>query len=100
MVENTSTNMKKVEESLEKFRELRRNLDPNATPDQQQFLDEMISSGEKALRTLNHDSRIEETTSPFSLSFRRVKKTLLLFAVVMIVMFVFYAVTGAGQHGI
>lgn len=100
MAINTSTDMKKVEESLEKFRELRRNLGPNAKPDQQQFLDEMISNGEKALRALNHDSRIEEPASPLSLSFRRVKNTLLLFAVVMLVMFVFYAVTGVGQRGI
>lgn len=100
MAKNTSMEMKKIEESLEKFRELRRNLGPNAKPDQQHFLDEIISSGEKALRTLNHDSRVEEPASPFSLSFRRVKKTLLLFAVVTIIMFVIYAVTGAGQRGI
>jgi hypothetical protein len=36
-----------VEQSLEKFKELRRDLGPDATVDQKRYLDEMIFLGER-----------------------------------------------------
>ena len=80
-----------VEQSLEKFKELRRNLGPDATGDQKRYLDEMISLGERALRVAAPHPRM---VSPLSLSWRRVGKLLLLIAILLIFTVALYAVLG------
>ena len=86
---------KGIEESLEQFKELRRNLGADAAVDQKRYLDEMIRMGEKALEVaVPHNRMARERMSPFSLSWRRVGKRLLLIAVVFIVTFALYAVLG------
>lgn len=86
---------KNIEQSLEKFKELRRNLGPNASVDQKRYLDETILMGEKVMDVaVQHNRMVHERVSPFSLSWRRVGKRLLLGAVVTIVMFAVYAFLG------
>ncbi|MBT9511565.1 MAG: hypothetical protein IV104_04375 [Acidovorax sp.] len=83
---------KSIEQSLEKFKELRRNLGPDASVDHKRYLDEMISMGEKALDVaVPHSRMVHERVSPFSLSWRRIGKRLLLVAVVFVVTFTVYA---------
>lgn len=88
---------KNIEQSLEKFKELRRNLGPNASVDQKRYLDETILMGEKVMDVaVQHNRMVHErvSPSPFSLSWRRVGKRLLLGAIVTIVMFAVYAFLG------
>lgn len=86
---------KSIEQSLEKFKAVRRNLGQDANIDQIRYLDEMISLGEKALDVAVPRNRIAyQRVSPFSLSWRRVGKRLLLVTVVFIVTFSVYAFLG------
>ena len=62
-----------IERSLEKFKELRKTLGPDASVDQKRYLEEMISMGERALdSTVFRNRTTIEQTSPFSLSWQRV----------------------------
>ena len=84
-----------IEQSLKKFKELRRNLGPDASVDQKRYLDEMILMGEKALGgVVQHSRKTHQHVSPFSLSWWRVGRRLLLIAVVSIVTFGAYAFLG------
>ena len=84
-----------IEQSLKKFKELRRNLGPDASVDQKRYLDEMILMGEKALGgVVQHGRKTHQHVSPFSLSWRRIGWRLLLIAVVSIVTFGAYAFLG------
>lgn len=86
---------KSIEQSLEKFKAIRRNLGQDANIDQIRYLDEMISMGEKALDVAVPPNRIaHQPVPPFSLSWRRVGKRLLLVTVVFIVTFAVYAFLG------
>ena len=84
-----------VEQSLEKFKELRRDLGPDATVDQKRYLDEMIFLGERAVGVATQHHRMaQKPVSPFSLSWWRVGKRLLLIAVLFIFTVALYVVLG------
>jgi len=86
---------KSIEQSLEKFKELRRNLGPDASVDQKRYFDEMIAMGERARNlAVPNNGVASEWVSPFALSWRRVGRRLLLIAVVFIVTLSAYAVLG------
>lgn len=92
MIDEQRTN---IERSLEKFKELKKALGPDASVDQKRYLDEMISMGERALDgTVQHKWTAIKPTSPFSLSWQRVKRYLLLMTVVFILTFIAYAFWG------
>ena len=84
-----------IERSLEKFKELRKTLGPDASVDQKRYLEEMISMGERALdSTVFRNRTTIEQTSPFSLSWQRVGKSLLVMLVVAILTLAAYAFWG------
>jgi hypothetical protein len=84
-----------IEQSLKKFKELRRNLGPDASVDQKRYLDEMILMGEKALGSVvQHSRKTHQHVSPLSLNWRRVGRRLHLIAVVSIATFSAYAFLG------
>ena len=84
-----------IERSLEKFKELRKTLGPYASVDQKRYLEEMISMGERALdSTVFRNRTTIEQTSPFSLSWQRVGKSLLVMTVVAILTLAAYAFLG------
>ena len=92
-----SDEVKRIEESLAKFREIKDNISPSASAEQKRFLDEMISIGENSLGALNPKSKTETQKSPFSVSRRRIRETLILFAAVAIIMFFLFYVIGVFQ---
>jgi hypothetical protein len=86
---------KSIEQSLEKFKAAKRNHGQDANIDQNRYLDEMLSMGEKALDVAVPRNQIaHQPVPPFSLSWSRVGKRLLLVTVVFIVTFAVYAFLG------
>lgn len=84
-----------IQKSLDQFRALRQSLGPEASAEQQRYLDEMIAMGERALNAAPpRPWPTRKHPSAFSLSWRRVGAQLLLFFAILVVMLVAYAFLG------
>jgi hypothetical protein len=92
--------IRRIEESLDKFKKVQTNLRPDASESEKHFLAEMIAIGERSLVELKNSPTIEPHVSGLSLevSLRRIGEILKALAFGMIVVVIFKLVLIAFQR--